>query len=202
MIRWATWLAALTIVAMATSGNAEAGGNTYTVNSIIDSVDIAPGDLQCSTSPGGSTCTLRAAIMEANTFSDTDTIDFHIGTGPKTITVGAALPPITQPVIINGTTQPGYVGLPLVQLNGNNLDADGLVVTSDGVTIKGLVINRFRQDQIELRSGGPATIQGNFIGIDTTGTIAQPPAPGFSGGVSGGAGIRVGTINTAAYGLG
>ena len=181
-------LAILTLVAMATSGNAEAGGNTYTVNSSGDSLDWFPGDLECSTSPGNSTCTLRAAIMEANAFSGTDTIEFSYLSGPRTITPGSALPVIIYPVIINATTQPGYSGLPLIELNGNNLDADGLVVTVGDVTIKGLVINRFRRDQIELRSGGPTTVLGNFIGIDTAGTAALPPASGYNGGV----GIRVG----------
>lgn len=203
------WLAVLTLVAMATSENAEAGGNTYTVNSATDSVDWFPGDFECSTSPGSSTCTLRAAIMEANALSDTNTIAFDIGTGVKTITVGSALPSIMQPVIIDGMTQESpqggscqaTLGSPCIEINGNDKDADGLVVISDDVTIKGLAINRFRQDQIELRYGGPATIQGNFIGIDPTGMIARPPASGHSGGASGGAGIRVGTTSTAAFGL-
>lgn len=45
---------------------------TFTVNSKVDDVDIAPGDRVCATA--GGLCTLRAAIQEANALPGADTI--------------------------------------------------------------------------------------------------------------------------------
>src|SRR3954451_14180263 len=63
---------------------------------------------------------LRQAIMDANTNASSDTIRFNIsGTGVKTINLTAALPPITSPVTIDGTTQSGYSNItPVIEING------------------------------------------------------------------------------------
>ena len=54
---------------------------------------------------------LQQAILDANATNGLDTIIFQIpGTGVHTITPTSALPAITDPVVIDGTTQPGYVG--------------------------------------------------------------------------------------------
>ena len=50
-----------------------------------------------------------------------DTITFNIpGAGPHTIrpTEFAPLPGLNQPVVIDGTTQPGYAGTPLIEISG------------------------------------------------------------------------------------
>ena len=53
-------------------------------------------------------CSLREAINAANATSGTAEIDFNIpGAGPHTIQPLSALPTITDPVIIDGYTQPG-----------------------------------------------------------------------------------------------
>src|SRR3954454_17993418 len=58
---------------------------------------------------------LRQAILDANANPGTDTIAFHVGSGGvQTIQPLTALPEITAPVVINGTTQPGFAGTPLV----------------------------------------------------------------------------------------
>src|SRR6266850_4059764 len=63
------------------------------------------------TGPGS----LRQAINDSNNTNGLDTIAFQIpGVGVQTISPGSALPPITDPAIIDGTTQPGFVGLPLI----------------------------------------------------------------------------------------
>lgn len=63
---------------------------------------------------------LRQAIIYANTNAGVDTIAFAIsGAGPRTITLAAPLPEITEPVVVDGTTQPGYVGVPQVIIYGN-----------------------------------------------------------------------------------
>ena len=52
---------------------------------------------------------LRQAILDANLDSGLDTIVFQIpGGGVHTIAVLSALPTIAFPVVIDGTSQPGY----------------------------------------------------------------------------------------------
>jgi hypothetical protein len=51
-------------------------------------------------------------------------------------------------------------------LLGNN----GLLISTTDAEIRGLVINRFGQSQINLQSGGGHKIEGNFLGTDVTGT--------------------------------
>ena len=79
---------------------------------------------------------------------------------------------MTSPLVIDGTTQPGYaVGAPLIELNGNG--KTGLVLNGGATTIRGLVINGFSGDAIVISSAGN-TIEGNLIGTDSSGTLARP----------------------------
>src|SRR5436190_22407225 len=86
---------------------------------------------------------LRQAILDAT--NGTDTIEFQIpGSPPFTIMPTLALPRLTSPVIINATTQPGYVDHPVVVLDGS-LTAVGVVglvvsVGGGGSTVRGLAI--------------------------------------------------------------
>src|SRR5687767_1144072 len=98
--------------------------------------------------------TLRQAILDANVDSNADVIDFAIGTGLQTILPASALPPITEPVDVDGTTQPGFAGTPLVAIDGTNVPAgqSGLVLSGHtGSRIRGLVINRFA---VDFQTGG------------------------------------------------
>jgi hypothetical protein len=67
---------------------------TFTVTNTGDNLGVNP-------APGAGTGTLRQAIIDANATAGADTIDFQAGvTG--TITLGSALPQITERVKING----------------------------------------------------------------------------------------------------
>ncbi len=83
---------------------------------------------------------------------------------------------MTQPAIIDGTTQPGFDPrrTPIIELNGNGLPIVGLFITGGSTTVRGLVINRFGQAGILIREGGGNVLEGNFIGTDATGTLARP----------------------------
>jgi titin len=119
---------------------------------------------------------LRQAILNANGNPGLNTIGFDIsGTGPFTITPESALPTITNPVTIDGTTQPGYAGTPLIEINGSDLAAgtDGLLLSAGGSTVLGLAINRCPRDAIRVQSLGTNVIQGNFLGTDPSGTLAR-----------------------------
>jgi parallel beta-helix repeat protein len=116
---------------------------------------------------------LRQAITDANASASLNLIAFCIpGPAPYTINLMSALPTITDPVIIDGTTQAGFAGTPIIELNGSAAGSGGgLNITAGNSTIKGLVLNRFTGPAIKLQSNGN-TVQGNFIGTDVTGMVA------------------------------
>ena len=65
------------------------------------------------------------------------------------------LPGITQPVVIDGTTQPGYAGTPLIEISGENAGSTaGLFVNTSNTLIRGLAINRFAFAGIALNGPG------------------------------------------------
>ncbi len=132
---------------------------------------------------------LREAIEAANNTAGLDTISFNIaGGGVHTIAVDSTgegvLPTITDAVVINGYTQGlasantlavGNDAILLIELDGNlpGGSDDGLIIGAGGAgsTIRGLVINRFAGDGIEINGGGNNTIAGNFIGTNAAGTL-------------------------------
>lgn len=144
---------------------------------IADTPSVCDADLNTP----GLQCTLRAAIQEANSdFGGADTINFAIpgGTGVRTISPASPLPAITQPLTIDGYSQPGTRQNTLakgtdanlrIQLNGANAGAsNGLNVTASGGVIRGMVINRFARG-IRL-AGSNNRVEGNFIGVNATAT--------------------------------
>lgn len=147
--------------------------STFIVNSTADSSDANIGNGVCETSTPGE-CTFRAAIEEANANSGVDTINFNIpGSGPYTISPSYSFDYIFDPVIIDGTTQPGFAGAPIIELEGSSAGADGygIVIFAGSSKVRGLVINRFNLTGIDLDVNGGNVIQGNYIGTDITGTI-------------------------------
>jgi hypothetical protein len=134
------------------------------------------------TSTGDSgTGSLRQAIFDANATVGLDSIVFNIpGTGPHTITPTSPLPTITDAVTIDGTTQPGFTGSPIIELDGSMAGylINGLEVTAGNSVVRGLVINRFEEDGIRLTNNGRNMIEGNYIGTDITGTVRYPTRSG------------------------
>jgi hypothetical protein len=137
----------------------------FTVNSTGDGADSNTADGVCN--DGAGNCTLRAALEQANTTPGTDTINFQIGTGVQTIVLGAALPDVSDPVNIDGTTQPGYGGTPLVEIRGKD---DGftqiawaLHITAGGSTVRALAVGRFDVAGILLGTEGANDAGGNKV---------------------------------------
>jgi len=126
---------------------------------------------------------LRQAILDANAHPGLDTIAFHIGKGGvQSIQPTSSLPDITVPVIIDGTTQPGFAGRPVIELNGSKagVGVNGLTIRAGNSTVRGMVINGFRWRfesggiGIVLLQNGRNLIAGNFLGTDITGTHSMP----------------------------
>jgi CSLREA domain-containing protein len=154
---------------------------TFTVNSTGDGADANPGNGTCAASGGD--CTLRAAIQEANANAGTDTINFNIpGSGVRTISPASALPDITDPVVIDGYTQPGASqnslasgdnAVLLIELNGSVAGiSNGPTISAGGSTVRGLVINRFAGVGLRIKSANSNIVEGNFIGTNAAGMIA------------------------------
>ena len=133
-----------------------------------------------NTDGGFSDGSLRWAIESSNADSgDVDRIHFNIpGTGLHTIAV-TSVSGIFEPVIIDATTQPGFTGTPIIELNGaaTNIgqanSPDAFFVGASGVTIKGFVVNRFGGNAISL-FGSNNVVEGNYLGTNVAGT-----GPGF-----------------------
>ncbi len=145
------------------------------------------------------TGSLAAAIAGANndtTNPNADTIAFQIpktdsnydsstNTWTITITSGNLLQPITRPVILDATTQPGFSGAPVIEINGGALNADGLVLgtnstlqtTSSGSTIKGFDIVNFAGAGINIETTGNI-VQTNILGVPIDGKSAAGNADG------------------------
>ena len=99
---------------------------------------------------------------------------------------GSAELSVTGPVVIDGTTQPGYsvAGGPVIEINAAGVtasDPNAISLTTGASTIKGLVINRAGDDGIEIDTGaGGSIITGNYIGTDVSGTQALGNGYGLS----------------------
>jgi uncharacterized repeat protein (TIGR01451 family) len=189
--------ATLLFTSGATSAGAETdpSDNTATASTTVTTVGRT---IEVTTTADSGPGSLRQAIIESNgDGGDTDHIVFNVQpAGPKTITLVTPLPFITQPVTIDGTTQPGFVAAPIVELNGNGLAANGLTIATSNTLVRGLVINRFGMSGIFVAAGGNGNvIEGNYIGVNAAGTGALANNQGvaiFS------AGNRVGGTTAAA----
>lgn len=117
---------------------------------------------------------LRDAIKAVNAGSD-NTIDFNIqGSGTHVILLNAALPAISKEVTIDGTTQPGYSGTPLIALTRANssVGGNGLLFTGGGATVQGLAIYGFAGYGLDFEKGGGNNVLSDFIGV-TAGGVAS-----------------------------
>jgi CSLREA domain-containing protein len=161
----------------------QATSSTFVVNSTGDEDDINKGNNVCMTSVG--TCTLRAAIAEANNTSGPNTINFNIpGGGVQTIHLNSQLPTLwdtTGPTTIDGYTQPGASpntdpladnAAIMVQVEGGGYDQyDASAITSAGNVIRGLAFYAFHRTLWIYGKGASGNvIVGDFIGTDATGT--------------------------------
>jgi parallel beta-helix repeat protein len=124
---------------------------------------------------GGS---LRQAILDANGNAGPDTIDFNIpGGGPFVILPLSLLPPLAGETTLDGTTQPGYAGTPLIQVS--TFSGAGLRMTgAGGNTIRGVCVRDFNAG-IGIESNDNH-VEACFIGTDVTGKVAVPNGTGIA----------------------
>ena len=166
-----------------------AAGVQFVVNTTSDAGDSAVGNGVCATSAG--TCSLRAALQEANRISGPNSIAFNIpGTGVHTIQLGSQLSisDSSGGVTIDGYTQPGSApntaahasnAQIMIELRGNGTSTadgtfDGIRIVSANNVIRGLSIYN-ALDQIEMFGAGANsnTIVGNYLGTNAAATFAS-----------------------------
>ncbi len=128
------------------------GAATFSVDSALDEVDANPGDGSCSSTPT-EVCTLRAAIMEANTSAELDTINLPAGVftldlpGVQEDAAATGDLDIRASVVIIGS------GKDLTIIDAANLDRAFEIISGEAVTLQDLTIRN-----------GSAIVDGSFSG--------------------------------------
>jgi parallel beta-helix repeat protein len=154
---------------------ATAGGRTSNDGG---SFDVVP--LVVTTTSDAGPGSLRAAIENANrNVGYADTISFAIpGGSVHRIGVASPLPAAADPVTIDATTQPGYAGAPLVELDGQSLPdgtgppgtgIPGLIITAGASAVRGFAIFSFPGSGVVLSGGSGNVVEGNYLGLTAAG---------------------------------
>jgi subtilisin-like proprotein convertase family protein len=128
---------------------------------------------------------LRQAIADANTIGGADQIHFAIpGVGPHIIATLSPLPTIVDRVTIDGRTQPGWAGTPIVFVDGTSSGAPcGLCFNAfgaDGSAVLGLGVQNVPGDGIRLDDAWACVVDECYLGIDPSGTVAAPNTNGVA----------------------
>lgn len=145
-------------------------GRTYTV---VHTADSGPGSL-------------REAMTLAEQSSGSDTIVFDIptsdngfdpATGTYKFRLQKGLPRLNEAVLIDGMTQPGFEGRPLLELDFSQSSyCNGFEVLGGSTTIRGFIIHSLTSgsdDQggvgVAIQGSGGNIIEGNYFGTDAAG---------------------------------
>jgi parallel beta-helix repeat protein len=113
---------------------------------------------------------LRAAINQANANPGADEIAFAVA---GTIPLSTALPAVTDPVAIDGSTAPGFVGSPRLTVNFRGQTGLRFAPGSDGSSLTSLALVRASGAGVTLDASG-ITLARNSIGVLANGTTAAP----------------------------
>jgi parallel beta-helix repeat protein len=156
-------------------------GNSYTLNATSPSLNGSASSafnvldpFQVANTNDSGSGSLRQAILNANSTAGTQTISFNLPGPFFRIQPLSNLPTITDPLIIDGTTQPGYAGVPIVEINGGTFFSGnpvGLRFTAGGNTVKALAVNGFNAQGgsgFSFEGSGSNTITANFVGVQVS----------------------------------
>jgi hypothetical protein len=147
---------------------------TFSVVSNQNFDDWDPGDGVCDPfpPPDPGPCTLRAALQESAALAGADLIQFALPPEQLLIPVngnsgGMINQPLLAvgPVLIDGGSQPGFSGTPMVELNfqGGGL-IPGLAIVGDDVEVRHLSIAGFPLEGISV-FGHRATLMSCWVGV-------------------------------------
>ncbi|MHB1559743.1 MAG: beta strand repeat-containing protein, partial [Isosphaeraceae bacterium] len=131
------------------------------------------------------TGSLRQAIINSDntaaTPSSPNVINFSQLSNIARIQLLSALPAITQPVVIDGTTEGSYNGAnPVVQLIGDYAggSAIGLDIEASGTQVKALAIDGFTPGGVLIDNASNVTLSHDWLGLDPSGNATGPDANG------------------------
>ena len=147
----------------------DANGNTSEFSACTQVDPASPIVTNTNDSGAGS---LRQAITDANATPGTETITFNIpGVTPATpavINVASPLPTISESVVIDATTQPGYDGTPVVELRSPSTATGwtGLNLNAPNIAVRGLSITQFGDGILAMQPHGGHVIELNLIGTN------------------------------------
>ena len=123
---------------------------------------------------------LRQAILSANLTPAIDEIQFALPIGQHVITPLTPLPVMTTGVDVNGTSQTGYAGVPIVGIDGATAAGIGLRCTVNFCVVRGLAVYGFTTGVA--MDGNLFVVKSSYIGLTATGS-------GGSGNTGGGLSI-------------
>lgn len=154
-------------------------GATFTVTNTGDNGGVNP-------APNAGTGTLRQAIIDANATAGDDQINFSIpGSGAHTITLAGQLPGVSGNLVINGSTQGGYLfnthapdqgginSQPMIEIDGNSQTYGFFIAGNVNLAVEYLAMNGFGGTAIAGDpglTGGTLTVRGCFIGTQLDGS--------------------------------
>ena len=144
----------------------DANGNTSEFSACVE---VDPTITIVSNTNDGGAGSLRAAIEAANSSPGQQTISFNIpGVSPVTpanISLASPLPQLTDPVIIDGSTQPGYDGVPVIEIHPNaGQPWAGFDLQASNITIRGLSLGNFADAILGFQGLTGHVIEQNLIG--------------------------------------
>lgn len=167
-------LSLLMVGALATPGRA--AGTTFTVNTTADGADLTPGDGICAT--GSATCSLRAALQEANAFAGSDTVqlpngNFGLSLGGLSITTTIDLrgEGPTRTIITQGSADTAILSIQIgasgsrvegLTLQGVHGNVCGAMVINDDSTLEGV---RFSGNSTTCSSFNSAVLVADAVDI-------------------------------------
>jgi parallel beta-helix repeat protein len=151
--------------------------DTVVVTIVGDELDSTSTTATIADMGGLNDISLREALTLANLNPDFTIINFNIpGAGGHVIGVTDWLPEIWTPIKIDGTSQSGYVGTPLIGLDGSaaGLGVAGLHVNSMDSTISGLAIYGFDSYAISTNnSTSNLLVSRNYLGLNLAGVMVS-----------------------------
>ena len=172
-----------------------------TLATVTTSSDVSDGNVSSlaalASQPGADgAISLREAILATNAMTATGAllIAFNLpNSGPGynaakstwTITLGTqALPALAHgDVTLDGSSQPGSPSYPQIILDGFNVNeaaglSNGITITSDHNTIRGLTLVNFYDDAVLISGPNAAAnlIAGCYLGPDANGVVAVQPS--------------------------
>ncbi len=146
------------------------GGN----NAAVANVSVAGSTLVVTNTNDSGAGSLRQALADANGGVCTPlpcSITFNIGSGPFVIQPVTAFPTIGNQITLDGTTQPGYAGTPIIQIDGTpSAVVSGLQLVGTNSAVRGLSITGFDKG-IEI-SNDSNVVASNYIGLDPAATAS------------------------------